>query len=211
MNNNDHPRAPERGWEGKLGPCHAHCGQNELSLQLPILETQFGLPPIEWPNSLLWLPIASSPQSDLVQVMWDFHSTLKITQHLASIQKLCIRMIMHGSCVTLSKSTLALFPCREGDCESTPPASCSSPKWHAEQEKEKQTKQKTHLFQKWHKNQIFPFQHIATSVFNWQPPSVWRQMKISFPDPLWSFLWILARTMTGKAKKLKSTKLFFSS
>lgn len=55
MNNNDHPRTPEWGWEGKLGLCHAHCGQNELFLQLPILGTQFGLPPIEWQNSLLWL------------------------------------------------------------------------------------------------------------------------------------------------------------
>lgn len=140
MNNNDYPRAPEWGWEGELCPCHTHCGQNELSPQLHVLGTQFGLPPIECQNSLLLILIASGLQGDLVQVTWDFYSTLKMNQHLAFIEKLCIRMIMHGSCVTLSKSTLAPFP-MEGDCESTPPASCFSPKWHAEQEKEKQIKE----------------------------------------------------------------------
>lgn len=46
---------------------------------------------------------------------------------------------MHGSC-NPEQEHLGTFPCMEGDCKSAPPASCSSPKWRTEQQKEKQTK-----------------------------------------------------------------------
>lgn len=68
---NDYPRAPEWGWEGKLGLYHAHCGQNKVSPQMHILGAQFGLLAIQCQNSLLLRLIASGLQSDLVQVPWD--------------------------------------------------------------------------------------------------------------------------------------------
>lgn len=152
---NDHPRAPQWGWEGKLGPCHAHCGQNKVSPQMHILGAQFVLLAIQCQNSLLLRLIASGLQSDLVQVPWDFYSTLKMTQHLASRQKLCIRMIMYGSCVTLSKSTLALFPVWKGTVKVHLLLPAPAP--NGMQSERRKNKQKNHLFQKWHKKQFFPF------------------------------------------------------
>lgn len=86
-NHNDDPRAPEGGWESKPGLCHTHHSHSKVSPHLCILGTWFGLLVTEQQDLLLLLLVASGLQSDLEQVIWDFYSTLKMTQHLASIQQ----------------------------------------------------------------------------------------------------------------------------
>lgn len=54
---------------------------------------------------------------------------------------------MRGSHVTLSKSTLALFPVWRGIVEGHLLPSCSSPKWLVDQEKKNQTDKKCAYFQ----------------------------------------------------------------
>lgn len=140
MNNNYHPRAPEWGWEGKLGPCHVHCGQNELSPQLHILEKQLGLPPTECQNSLLLVWIASGLQ-------WPCASHMRFLQHIKNDPTFSFSTeVVHQDdyawiMCNPEQEHLGTFPCMEGDCESTSPASCSSPKWHTVREgKNKRTK-----------------------------------------------------------------------
>lgn len=142
MNNNDQPRAPE---VRKASWVHAMHTVVRMSSSLNCTFSR---------HSLVFHPITVSEFTGLTPnsfwpAEWPCASHMRFLQHIKNDPTFSFYTeVVHQDDYAQLKCNpeqehLGTFPYMEGDRESTPPASCSSPKWHAEQEKEKQTKQKT--------------------------------------------------------------------